>query len=136
MNIIDENLLNNVSEQARNSERLRMNFNFHENPDDSVQRLLNALEPGTKIPVHRHMETDEMYILLKGRLRVKFYDNNSKIIDTEILNPNEGKYGVNIPSGQWHSLDVLESGTVIFEIKKGPYQSIHKDNILHLNSNV
>lgn len=130
MKIIDSKLLDSVSEQSVISPRLRMNYNLHERLDAKAQRLLNALEPGTVLPVHRHLHTPETYILLRGSLRVQFYNEEKDLIDSEILNPNEGKYGVDIPAGQFHTLEVLEPGTVIFEVKEGPYQQLKAEDIL------
>lgn len=133
MEAINEHLLNEVTQQAQNNPRLRMNHNFHESLDDQVQRLLHALEPGTLIPIHRHTETDEMYILLRGKIRVNCYDDSGERIKEIELNPNSGSYGVNIKAGEWHSLEVLESGSVIFEVKQGPYKPVEKKDILGIS---
>lgn len=130
MRIIDTDLLDYVSRQSVESPRLRMNYNLHDRLDAKAQRLLNALEPGTVLPIHRHLHTPETYILLRGSLCVKFYNESKELIDSEILSHNHGKYGVDIPAGQFHSLEVLESGTVIFEVKEGPYQPLETENIL------
>ncbi len=121
--IIDRNLISQVVEEAKHSPRLRMNYNFHYSLEDKCQRLLNALEPGTILPIHRH-DVDEMWIVLKGKLRLNIHDDNQNIMDSYILTPKEGKYGVNIPAGTWHSLESMESGTVIVEVKEGPYKPI------------
>src|SRR5665647_116391 len=110
MKIIDQNLLDAVSEKAVVSPRLRMNYNFHETMDAKAQKLLNALEPGTELPIHRHLHTSETYILLRGRLRVLFYNESNELTESIELNPMDGKYGIDIPVGQWHTLEVLESG--------------------------
>lgn len=128
--LIDKQLLDKVSKEARNSPRRRMNFNLHETLDARVQRLLNALEPGTELPVHRHPHTDESYILLKGKLRVLFYDDKKELTHAFELDPEKGKYGIHIPAGQWHTLEVLEPGTVIFEVKDGPYQPLSGEDML------
>lgn len=130
MNLINEALLDKVTEEARSNERLRMNYNFHHSLDAKAQRLLNALEPGTVLPIHRHTETDESYLLLRGRIRILFYDDDKKITDTCELNPQEGNFGIHIPAGQWHTLEVLESGSVIFEVKDGPYTPLTSDNMM------
>lgn len=130
MQLIDKQLLDYVVQQARENERLRKNYNFHEYLDAPAQRLLNAMEPGTELPIHRHKNTAETYILLQGRLRVMFYNEKKELTKSEVLDPLEGKYGVNIPAGQWHTLEVLEHGTVIFEVKDGPYIPINKDDVL------
>jgi len=128
--IIDSQLLLQLSENARNNERLRMNYNIHSQLEDPVQRLLNALEPGTIIPIHRHPHTDEVYILLTGSIKVILYNDEKEIIDTFLLNPTEGNYGIQIPSGQWHGIEVLEHGSVIFEVKQGPYLPLAHDDVL------
>ena len=130
MNIINTALLDKVTEDARKNERLRMNYNFHHNLDAKAQRLLNALEPGTKLPIHRHVQTDETYLLLRGRIRILFYSDNKSITEICELNPLEGNFGVHIPAGQWHTLEVLESGSVIFEVKDGPYTPLTPENIM------
>lgn len=130
MKIIDNELLDAVSDKAIESSRLRMNYNFHEAMDAKAQKLLNALEPGTELPIHRHIHTSETYILLRGRLQVLFYNESKELTESIQLNPLEGKYGIDIPAGQWHTLEVLESGTVIFEVKDGPYTPITAEDIL------
>lgn len=127
--IIDKELLDVVSDRARASEKLRMNFNLHESLDAKAQCLLNALEPGTILPIHRHPHTSETYFLLRGRIRVMFYDENGVEIESFDLNPLIGAYGIKIPAGQWHTLDVLESGSVIFEVKDGPYTPLAKEDV-------
>ncbi len=129
--IIDSQLLNKVSEQARQNERLRMNFNFHLKGEAPSQRLLNALEPGTQVPVHRHQHTGESYILLRGKMRVYFHNAQGDVTETFELDPLNGQFGVEIPLGQWHSLEVLETGTVIFEAKDGPYAPISPEDVLN-----
>ena len=129
--IIDKKLLDEVTAQAQQSERLRMNRNFHESLDAKAQRLLNALEPGTILPIHRHTHTAETYILLRGRINVLFYAEDGGVSDVFELNPLEGKYGVHIPKGQWHTLEVLESGTVIFEVKDGPYTPLAPEDMMY-----
>lgn len=130
MKIIDSELLIKLSEQACNSPRLRMNHNLHASLEDKVQRLLNAMEPGTELPVHRHKDTDETYILLRGKLDVKVYNEQKELIATHRLDPNEGKYGIHIPANSWHTVEVLEKGTVIFEVKEGPYMPFEASDIM------
>ena len=130
MALINEELLDRVTGEAKRSPRLRMNYNFHETLDAKAQRLLNALEPGTVLPVHRHSQTAETYLVLRGVIKVLFYDDRKRLLETFLLDPREGNYGVHIPKGQWHTLEVLKSGTVIFEVKDGPYQPLGKDDIL------
>lgn len=130
MHIIDNNLLKKVSKQAKESERLRMNYNLHDSLDAPVQKLLNALELGTELAIHRHKETAETYLLLKGEIKVIFFDDKKKITDEFILNPEKGNYGIDIPVGQWHTIEVLETDSVIFEVKEGPYKPITEGDIL------
>ena len=130
MKIIDKRLLDSVSSDAKESRRLRMNYNFHDSLDAPCQRLLNALEPGTVVPIHRHKHTSETYILLRGKLKMMFYNDKKEVIDESILNIEAGNYGIHIPADVWHSMDVLASGTVIFETKDGPYMPIQECDIL------
>ena len=128
--IINKELLDSISAQAKANERLRMNYNLHEALDSPSQRLINALEVGTKIPIHRHQCTSETYILIRGSIRLSFYDNDGKIIESVILCSDTENIGYNIPKGQWHTLEVLVSNTVIFEVKDGPYQPLNEEDIL------
>lgn len=128
--LIDEKLLDRVTAEAQASPRLRMNYNFHETLDAPSQRLLNALEPGTVLPIHRHTHTAETYIVLRGRLNVDFYNADRQVTAHYELDPTKGAYGVNILRGQWHTIEVLCSGTVIFEVKDGPYTPLAPGDIL------
>lgn len=130
--LINSALLDSISWQARNSERLRMNFNFHTSPDAKSQRLLNAIEMDSVIPIHRHKNTAETYILLRGKIRVAFYTENGDITELVDLDPTNGNYGIDIPQGQWHSLEVLSPDSVIFEVKDGPYTPLSSEDILHV----
>ncbi len=130
--IINNELLDYLSVQAHENERLRKNFNLHKSENDDVQRLLNALEPGTVLAIHRQTHTEETYMLLRGEMNVFYYNNDKKLTDTFLLNPLKGKYGIHIPAGQWHSLEVIEPGTVIFEVKKGPYAPLTESDIMEL----
>ncbi len=131
MKLINDNLLDAVSEQAKQNERLRMNYNFHESLDASMHRLLNAMEPGTYLPPHRHSNPDkeEIYLVLRGSLLAFTFDDNGNVINRSELSPVKGNYGIEIPAGIWHSIVVLEPNTVIYEIKQGPYAPISPDNI-------
>lgn len=133
--LINENLLDKVTSGAKESERLRMNYNLHDSLAAKAQRLLNALEPGTQLPIHKHNHTAETYILLRGKIKVMFFDRNpetGEAIETEsiILDPFNGEYGLHIPIAQWHTLEVLESGSVIFEVKDGPYTPLGEEDII------
>jgi cupin fold WbuC family metalloprotein len=130
--LIDDHLLDEVTERAKGSERLRMNYNLHDSLEAKAQRLLNALEPGTLLPVHRHRHTAETYIVLRGAIKVLFYDDNKMLTDVFKVSPDKKVYGVHIPAGQWHTLEVLENGTVIFEVKDGPYMPLGPEDIILL----
>jgi len=127
--LINTSLLDSISEQARNNVRLRMNFNFHTSPESKSQRLLNAIEIGSVIPIHRHTHTTETYILLRGAMRVFFHNDEGEVIESFDLDPLKGNYGIDIPQGQWHSLKVISPDTVIFEVKDGPYMPLSGNDV-------
>ena len=131
MKLIDKQLLDEVSGRAKASPRLRMNYNFHEQLDDPVNRLLNALEPDTYLRPHRHCNPDknEIFLILRGKVVVFLFDNEGHITDTIPIDPLCGRYGGEIPPGIWHGLLVLESGTVVYEIKEGPFAPISPENM-------
>ena len=128
--LISKDLLDVVSFNAKASPRLRMNYNFHKSPEDSVQRMLNAIEPGSIIPIARHIDNNETLILLRGKLKVLIYDNNGSIIEECILDVTKGNYGYHIPKNVWHSVESLESGTVMFECREGPYKPLRTEEIM------
>jgi len=128
--VIDEQLLNQVSEEAKKSPRLRMNYNFHQSLEDKCHRMLNAVEPGTVVPIHRHPTKDESFVILRGKVRLTTHDDDDSIIEDVVLSQESGNYGVDIPKNVWHKLESLESGSVIFEFKEG-----HLRGICHLVMN-
>lgn len=130
--VIDKELLNRVSMQAKDSPRLRMNYNFHESLDDKCHRMLNAIEPGTDIPIHRHPTKDESFVVLRGKVRSTIYDDDGTVIESVVLCQEEGRFGVDIPKGVWHKLESLESGSVVFECKEGPFVPHEEDGILEI----
>jgi cupin fold WbuC family metalloprotein len=130
--IIDKQLLDDVSVKAKDSLRLRMNFNFHHSLDEKCHRFLNAVEPGTEVPIHRHPTKDESFVILRGKVRVTTHNDDGSIIDDIILCPEEGKYGVNIPKGVWHTIEAMEPDSVIFECKEGPFVEHEVDGILNV----
>ena len=132
MNIIDQSLLDVVSAEAKASPRLRMNYNFHKSLEDKCNRFLNAVEPETKVPIHSHPTKDESFVLLRGKVRVTTHNDDGSIKESVILNPDEGMYGVDIPKGAWHRVESLESGSVFFECKEGPFVPHEEDGILEL----
>ncbi len=121
MKKIDKKLLNEVSTQAKESPRLRMNYNFHQSLDDKCHRFLNAVEPGTVVPIHRHPTKDESFVNLRGKVRVTTHGDDGSIIEDVVLSQESGNYDVDIYKGVWHKLESLESGSVIFECKEGPF---------------
>lgn len=133
MELIDKILLDKVSIEAKQNPRLRKNYNFHNSLDDKSQRLLNALQPETELPIHRHPHTAETYLLLRGKIRVLFYNDKGNLVETTVLDPLNGLYGINIPAGQWHTINVLEPNTVIFETKDGPYIPLQEEDILNVD---
>ena len=130
MKIINKELLDEITRQAKESPRLRMNYNLHDSLDAKTQKLLNALEPGTILPIHRHPNTNETYLLLRGKLNVILYNDKKEVLETMHLDTANGNYGLDIPAGQWHSVEVRESGTVILEVKDGPYIPFQPEDIL------
>ena len=132
MDVIDAQLLNSVSSQAKESPRLRMNYNFHQSLDEKCHRMLNAVEPGTAVPIHRHPTKDESFVILRGKVRSTTYNDDGSIIDSVVLSQEDGVYGVDIPKGVWHKLESLEPNSVIFECKEGPFVPHEEDGILEL----
>ncbi|MCH5219369.1 MAG: WbuC family cupin fold metalloprotein [Muribaculaceae bacterium] len=128
--ILNNELLDKITTDAEASPRLRMNYNLHESLESKAQRLLNVLLPGTILPVHRHTHTAETYILLRGKMFVVFYNDLGEQIERYLLDPQIGNYGVHIPQGQWHTVEVIEPST-IFEVKDGPYTPLHPEDILY-----
>ena len=132
MKLIDKQLLDDVSRQAQKSDRLRMNYNFHQSLDDKCHRFLNAVEPGTKVEIHRHPTKDESFVLLRGRVRVNTYNDDGTLIESVVLCPEEGLYGVDIPKNVWHNVESLESGSVFFECKEGPFVPHEEEGVIRL----
>lgn len=128
---ITQAILDNLTEQAKASSRLRMNFDLRDSAEDTSQRMLNAIEPGSPLPIHRHKHTSETVVCLRGRLVEEFYDELERICTERIeLSPNGPVVALNIPVGQWHTVTALESGTVILEMKDGPYEPLGPEDIL------
>ena len=128
---ITQAILDDLTEQAKASPRLRMNLDLRNSVDDQSQRMLNAIEPGSLLPIHRHKKTSETVVCIRGRLVEEYYDELERICTEAIeLSPNGPVVAVNIPAGQWHTVRALESGTVIMEVKDGPYEPIGPEDIL------
>lgn len=129
---INQQLLNSLTEQAKMSPRLRMNLDLRNSAEDQSQRMLNAIEPGSVVPVHRHRTTSETMVCLRGRLVEEFYDDLGRICEEAVeLSPVGPNVAVNVPAGQWHTVRALESGTVILECKDGPYEPTAPEDILY-----
>ena len=131
--IIDNTLLDKVTEQAKASPRLRMNYNFHQSLEDKCHRMLNAVEPGSDIPIHRHPDKDESFVVLRGKVRSTTYKDDGSVIESVVLSQEDGLYGVDIPKGVWHKVESLESGSCFFECKEGPFVPHEQEGILEVN---
>lgn len=132
MKIIGKSIIEEVHSQAKESPRLRMNYNIHESLDEEVHKLLNSLQPGTVMPIHRHLnpEKKETFVLLEGSLEVLKYDSNKNIVERHLMNHESGNIICEIMPNEWHSFHVLEPDTLILEIKKGPYVAIQEIDLL------
>ena len=156
--IIDNILLEKLTAQAMESPRLRMNLDLRNSDADSSQRMLNAIEPGSVVPIHRHQKTSETVVVLRGRVVEEYYDEAGALVESFVLgdchvadaprndvgadaprndvldfaprNDVPVACALNIPAGQWHTLRALESGTVILEMKDGAYEPISPADIL------
>ena len=130
---ITQALLDSLTEQAKASPRLRMNLDLRNSDADQSQRMLNAIEPGSQLPIHRHQKTSETVVCLRGRLIEEFYDELERTCTDRIeLSPNGPVVALKIPAGQWHTVQALESGTVIMEMKNGKYEPIQDCDVLKM----
>ena len=127
---ITQELLDELTAQAKASPRLRMNMDLRNSPEDQSQRMLNAIEPGSEVPVHRHRLSSETVVCLRGRLVEEYYDEAGRVVDSIELTPGGPVVALNIPAGQWHTVRSLESGTVILEVKDGPYVPLAEEDVL------
>ena len=137
---IDNILLDNLTAQAKESPRLRMNMDLRNSDADSSQRMLNAIEPGSVVPIHRHRKTSETVVVLRGRVVEEYYDDAGVLVESFVLgdchvadaprNDVPVTCALNIPAGQWHTLRALESGTVILEMKDGAYEPIGAEDVM------
>ena len=123
MQIIDPTLILGLQQAAQNDPRLRKTHNFHTESSDPLQRMLNAIEPGSYVQPHRHIDPAkrEMFIILKGRVVVFIFDDHGVITNSVLLCADYGNLGIEIMPHEWHSIVSLESGSVVFEVKDGPY---------------
>ena len=128
---ITQAILDELTAKAKENPRLRMNMDLRNSNEDTSQRMLNAIEPGSVVPIHRHRKSSETVVCLRGRLVEEYYDELERTCTEAIeLSPNGPVMALNIPAGQWHTVRVMESGTVIMEVKDGAYEALTDIDIL------
>ena len=128
---ITKAILDDLTAKAKESPRLRMNYDLRNSAEDQSQRMLNAIEPESVVPIHRHQKSSETVVCLRGRVVEEYYDELERICTEAIeLNPNGPIVALNIPAGQWHTIRSLESGSVILEVKDGKYEPIQDCDVL------
>lgn len=130
--VITKEILDELSARAKESPRLRMNYDLRNSEADQSQRMLNALEPGTVLPIHRHMASSEIVTIIRGAIREYFYDENGKVVEAITLRFGEGIPMLVVPKGAWHNLECLESGTIIYESKDGAYEPMRPEDVLEV----
>ena len=128
--LISTVLLDELTAQAKASPRLRMNYDLRNSEADQSQRMLNALEPSTVMPIHRHRNSSETVVVLRGKVKWLYYNDNKEVTDTFVVAPGTDLVGLSVPKGQWHSLECLESGTVILESKDGAYEPMGPEDMM------
>ena len=128
--IIDKKLLDELSAQAKASPRLRMAMDLRNTPEDNSQRMLNALELGTIMPIHRHLASSETVVLLRGKICWHFYDDDGNETESVVLDANGDVRCINVEKARWHSLECLESGSVLMESKDGRYEPLREEELL------
>ena len=130
MGIIDKQIFDSLTKQAKESLRLRMAMDLRNSPEDQSQRMLNALEPGTVMPIHRHLGSSETVVILRGKVCWKYYNDAGELTNSIMMDANGGVRCINVELGQWHSLECLESGTILLEMKDGAYEPLSDVDIL------
>ena len=130
--LITQTLLDTLTTQAKASPRLRQHYDLRNSEHDQSQRMLNALEPGTVLPIHRHLHTSESVAMLRGKAVWIFYDDQGHETSRHLIEAGGENPGIVVPMGQWHTLECLESGTVIMECKDGEYEPLTEEEILEL----
>ena len=133
---ISQAVLDRLTAEAKASPRLRMNLDLRNSAEDKSQRMLNAIEPGSPLPIHRHRHSSETVVCLRGRLQEVFYNEAGEKTEVIELSPDGPVVALNIPIGQWHTVRVLESGTVILECKDGAYEPLAEGDVMDLNKSV
>ena len=146
---ITQQILDQLTEEAKASPRMRMNMDLRNGAEDQSQRMLNAIEPGSELPIHRHQKTSETVVCLRGRLVWEYYQelkvdslklkDSSEVQSSRVqkvqeieLSPNGPVVALNVPAGQWHTVKALESGSCILECKEGAYEPLADEDILRL----
>lgn len=129
---INSEVLDALSSIAEKMDRKRMHLDLRNSDADFSQRMLNSLEPGTILPIHRHRNSSETVIVLRGKIEQRFYDGAGNLTDAIVVAPGSDIVGINVPAGQWHNTVCLEPGTVIFEAKDGKYEPLSELDILNL----
>lgn len=130
MGVLKSVILDETTSKAASSPRLRMNYNLHKSFEDDVQRMFNALEPGTIVPIARHPYSSETLIMIRGRLRVLIYNDKKQVLEDVVIAPNTENIGYHIPKGTWHKVESLEQGTVCFETREGPYVPVAPEDMM------
>ena len=128
--LINQQLLDSLTAQAKASPRLRMNLDLRNTPAAQSQRMLNALEPGTVMPIHRHRHTSETVVVLRGKVKWLYYNDKGELTDTILVEAGGDICGLSVPMGQWHSIECLESGSVILETKDGAWEAMREEDVL------
>lgn len=132
--VIDKKILDELTQKAKASERLRCNLDLRNSVEDLSQRMLNALEPGTIMPIHRHHASSETVVILRGRIRWIFYDENGNETERVVMDADGDLRMLNVEKDRWHSLECLESGSVLYESKDGPYHPLEEDEVFEHES--
>ena len=132
--VITTDILDTLSTEAKACERRRMNLDLRTSAADQSQRMLNALEPGTQVPIHRHPKTSETVVLLRGSIKEVFYDEQGNVTESVTLKAGAEPCAMNIPKGVWHNLECLEPGTILFEAKDGPFEPRREEDIMNFTN--
>lgn len=127
--VITKDILDDLTRRAQNSPHLRMNMDLRNGPEDQSQRMLNAIEPGTVLPIHRHRDSSVTIVCIRGHFEEYYYDDNGNLTETIDMRPG---VVLNMPAGQWHSINSLESGTVILEVQDGKWEPRAPEDILEV----
>ena len=128
--VLTTEILDALSAKAKTNERLRMNYDLRTSPDDQSQRMLNAMEPGTVLPIHRHTTTCETIVMMRGSIKEMFYDDKGNLTESVVLKAGTEPSAMHIPKGVWHNLECLEPGTILFEAKDGPFEPRREEDTI------